>query len=193
MKLSAKEISLVGLFTALTAVGAMITIPIGQVPITVQSLFVVLSGLILGPKLGPLSQLVYVILGLIGLPIFAGFQGGLHIAAGPTFGFLIGFIVASYIIGKITYNKGFSRKKVWLGSILGSLVIYVFGLPYMYYSLNHIMGVPMGISDVVKSGCLIFLPGDSLKMILAGLLAIKIVPILESQNLICLDSHGKTI
>ncbi len=76
MKISTKEMVLASLFTALTAIGAFLSIPVGSVPITLQSLFVILSGLLLGPKLGALSQLVYVLLGLLGVRIFAGFSGG---------------------------------------------------------------------------------------------------------------------
>ena len=72
MKISAKELSLISMFTALTAIGAFISFPVGPVPITLQSLFVILSGLVLGSKLGALSQLVYILLGLVGIPIFAG-------------------------------------------------------------------------------------------------------------------------
>ena len=73
MKLSIREMILISLFTALTAIGAFISIPIGDVPITLQSMFSLLAGLLLGPKLGALSQLVYVLLGLSGIRIFAGF------------------------------------------------------------------------------------------------------------------------
>lgn len=78
MKLTTKEIIITAMFTSLTSLGAYISIPLGEVPITLQTLFVLLSGLILGHKLGALSQLTYLILGLIGLPIFSTFSGGLQ-------------------------------------------------------------------------------------------------------------------
>ena len=105
MKLSIKEMVLVSLFAAMTAIGAFISIPVGQVPITLQTLFVILSGSILGPRLGPLSQILYTILGLIGMPIFAGFTGGLQAMMKPSFGFIIGFIFASFIIGRLPMGK----------------------------------------------------------------------------------------
>ena len=73
--MTTKDITLISLFAAMTAIGAFISIPIGPVPLTLQTLFVLMSGFVLGPKKGALSQVVYIALGLIGLPIFAGFSG----------------------------------------------------------------------------------------------------------------------
>jgi len=84
MKLSIREITQIGMFSALTAIGAFISVPIGPVPITLQSFFVILSGILLGSKNAMLSQVVYLILGLIGLPIFAGFTGGLQTIFKPS-------------------------------------------------------------------------------------------------------------
>ncbi len=98
--MKSKNITLVALFTALTAIGAFISIPLGPVPITLQSFFVILSGILLGPKLGALSQVLYIFLGLIGIPIFSGFSGGLQHILKPSFGFIIGFVFAAYIAGK---------------------------------------------------------------------------------------------
>lgn len=176
MNLSTKEMILVSLFTALTAIGAFLSIPIGDVPITLQSLFVILSGLLLGPKLGSLSQLVYVLLGLSGVRIFAGFSGGPQTILKPSFGFLIGFIFAAYIVGKIAYNgKSISLRQVFLATLAGTLVIYLFGVPYMYFILNTVVGKPLPFSVALKTGCIIFLPGDILKAILSSLIASKIL------------------
>lgn len=180
MNLKVKEMTLVSLFTALTAIGAMISIPIGPAPITLQTIFVLLSGIILGPKLGALSQTIYVLLGLLGLPIFAGFKGGLQVIYSPTFGYLIGFIIASYIIGKIIYsNGGFSRTKIFIACTMGTFVISLLGVSYMYYILNVVMGTPSSIGQVAMSGFLLFLPGDILKMIISSVIAIKLIPVLQ--------------
>ena len=93
MKIKTKDFITVSLFAALTAVGAFISIPLGAVPITLQLLFTLLSGILLRENLGALSQIVYISLGLIGLPIFAGGKGGIGILLSPTFGFLIGYII----------------------------------------------------------------------------------------------------
>lgn len=175
MKLKTKDLVLVSLFTALTAIGGFIYIPLGNVPFTMQTLFTILSGIILGPTLGALSQLVYVLLGLAGLPIFAGFSGGISSIFHPTFGFILGFIVASYITGKLSSsNKSKNFSRYLLATLIGTIVIYIFGIPYLYFIFNNYMGVNMSWSAALKSGCIIFLPTDILKAVLASLLARKI-------------------
>lgn len=182
MKISIKEMTLVAIFTGLTAIGAGISIPLGEVPITMQTLFVILSGLILGAKLAALSQIIYVVLGLIGIPIFSNFTGGLQALMKPSFGFIIGFIFAAYIVGKIAHSKKtISRTRIWIASTVGILVIYIFGLPYMYYILNLVMAKGLDFQTIFKIGCLIFLPGDILKLALASLVATRSLPILKSN------------
>jgi biotin transport system substrate-specific component len=184
MKLTTKEMTLVAMFTGLTAMGAFISIPLGEVPITLQTLFVILSGLILGPKLGALSQIVYLALGLVGAPIFAGFSGGFQTIMKPSFGFIIGFIFAAYIIGIIAHSaKGTSAKNIWIASLVGSIVIYLFGLPYMYYILNIVMTKGLSFGDVMKMGMLLFLPGDFVKFVVASIVGIKTLPILNKAGL----------
>lgn len=170
MKLNIKEIVLTSIFTALTAVGAFITIPIGPVPIILQSFFVLLSGMLLGPKLGALSQVLYIALALIGLPIFSGFSGGLQILLKPSFGFAIGFIFAAYIIGYIIHGNMELKNKAFISSILGSIIIYLFGLPYMYFILNIIMEQDFSFINIINMGCLLFIPGDLLKLIIANII-----------------------
>ena len=181
MKLSTKDMALVAMFTSLTAIGAFISIPLGPVPITLQSLFVILSGLILGPKLAALSQIVYILLGLVGAPIFSGFTGGPQSVMAPSFGFVIGFVFAAYLVVRIAYmDNSLSTRNIWIGSLVGSLVIYLFGLPYMYYMLNIIMGNQFSFLNIMQMGCFLFLPGDLAKLIISSLVGIKILPILYS-------------
>lgn len=184
MKISTREMVLVSLFTALTAIGAFLSIPLGEVPISLQTMFTILAGLLLGPKLGGLSQLVYVLLGLSGARIFAGFTGGPQSILKPSFGFLIGFIVSSYIIGKIAHEgKAVDLKRIILATLIGNFIIYLFGLSYMYLILNIVMGKAIPISVVLKTGCLIFLPGDVLKSILSVLVASKVLKRTSTANL----------
>lgn len=184
MKMTIKEMALISTFTALTAVGAFISIPLGPVPITLQTLFVLLSGMLLGPKLGALSQIVYILLALIGIPIFAGFSGGPQILLKPSFGFAIGFVFAAYIVGKISHGDIMLKGKVFVGAIVGSIVIYLFGLPYMYYILNIVMNKGLSFGAVMNMGCLLFIPGDLLKLVLAYVISKKILPILNHIKII---------
>ena len=175
MKLSTRDLIITALFTALTAVGGFISIPLGPVPLTLQTLFVVLSGLILGSKLGALSQITYVILGLIGVPIFSGGTGGLTTVVSPTFGFLVGFIVAAYVIGKLT-EKSKSLYKIITSVIIGSFVIYLIGIPYFYFIFTNYLGKSINFYTALKLACIPFLTGDIIKAVIAIVLAKQLMP-----------------
>lgn len=180
MKLNIKDITQIGIFAALTAIGAFISIPIGPVPISLQTFFVLLSGIILGSRKAILSQIVYVMLGLIGLPIFAGFSGGFQTVFKPSFGFIIGFIIAAYFVGKIAEKKSKSIKCMSIAVLVGSLIIYIVGLPYMYYILNIILSKNLDIIQIMKIGMFMFIPGDILKAIVAVLIGKKLQGKLEN-------------
>lgn len=176
MRIKTKDLILTALFAALTAVGAFIKIPVGPVPITLQIFFIVLSGILIGPYLGALSQLVYVILGLIGLPVFTT-GGGLSYIFNPTFGYLLGFIIAPIIIGKIfngTPKTSFLHSLI--GCFLGVLVIYIIGVPYMYMILRCVMHTDISFLKAIIVGFMVFIPGDIVKCAAASLLGIRIVP-----------------
>lgn len=184
MKISTKDMALVAVFTALTAIGAFISFPIGPVPITLQSLFVILSGIVIGPKLGALSQIVYISLALIGIPIFAGLTGGPQTIMKPSFGFIIGFIFAAFIVGKIANSeRKISSKRIFIASLVGTITIYLFGLPYMYYMLNIVMGNNFSFVQVFNMGCLLFLPGDFIKFVIASIVGEKLLKRLNISNL----------
>ena len=102
-KTRTKGLILISLFAALTAIGAFIKIPIPYVPITLQLLFCVYSGILLGARWGLYSQLLYLAIGLIGIPIFTN-GGGPSYVLQPTFGYLVGFALCSYIVGRLTEN-----------------------------------------------------------------------------------------
>lgn len=174
MKLSIRDITHIGIFTALTAIGAFISLPIGPVPITLQSFFILMSGIILGSKKAILSQIVYLLLGLAGLPIFAGFSGGLQTIVKPSFGFLIGYIIAAYCVGIFMENKSKTTKNLIIAVTMGTLIIYAFGLPYMYYVLNIMLSSNFNIMKILKIGMLVFIPGDTLKAVIAVLIGRKL-------------------
>lgn len=163
MNLTTKEITLVAIFPALMAATAWISIPIGiGAPITLQTMFVMMAGLLLGKKLGTISILVYVILGAIGLPIFAGFQGGFGVILGPTGGFIISFILMAYFIGFMKNVKIINNEIINISVILviANLIVYMIGGAYMGFVLN------ISLSSTVA----ILVPyifGDILKLIIA--------------------------
>jgi len=174
MKKKAADAILISLFTALTAVGAFIRIPIPYVPLTFQTLMVMFAGLILGSRRGALSQLLYLILGLLGLPIFAQGGGPAYVLQ-PSFGFLLGFVAGAYVIGKMVEgerNLGLSRTLMAL--VLGQVAIYLLGISYLYLNLNFILHKPVSFLAVIKIGVLFFIPGDILKTAIAVLVVAPI-------------------
>lgn len=174
MKLSTRDLILAGLFAALTAVSSYISIPIGPVPITLQSLVVILAGLILGSKVGALSQLTYVLLGLVGLPIFSGGSGGLDSIFHHTFGFIISFIFTAYIVGKIT-ERDKSYKSISIAVIIGTIFIYIIGVPYFYLIFTTYLGKSISFYGALKFACIPFIPGDVAKAIIAILLSKELI------------------
>ena len=162
--LSARELSLVALFAALTGIGGFIRIPVPYVPLTMQTLMVMFSGLILGGKLGALSQLVYILVGLMGIPIFAH-GGGPGYVLQPTFGYLLGFVCGAYIIGHITERSvSLKHSVLFLALVAGTLAIYVPGVAVLYLNLNFIQQKAVSLSTAIKIGCLVVLPGDLVKI-----------------------------
>ena len=164
-----KDMILVALFAALTAVGAFIRIPLGISTITLQFLFTALAGILLGAKLGALSQAIYVALGLVGVPIFAS-GGGFQYVFNPTFGFLIGLIPTAYLIGALTARDK-SAKRVAIACFAGLGVLYLIGVPYMGVIVNAYMGKGLTLWQILKSGMIIYLPGDCLKIAVCALAA----------------------
>ena len=158
----------VALFAALTAVGAFIRIPLGYSSITLQTFFTAMAGCVLGPWYGALSQLVYVALGLVGLPIFTQ-GGGIGSLVQPTCGFLIGLIPAAWVIGRIAGRKP-EPKQIVPACLLGYGVLYAIGVPYMALILNTFLGKGMGFSAIMWAGMIPFLPGDMIKILCITLL-----------------------
>lgn len=172
-----RNITLSGIFTALIIVGAFIKIPIPNLPITLQTFFTALAGIILGRKWGALSVTVYVLLGLAGMPIFAKGGGGFGYILTPTFGFLIGFIAGCWLTGLLFERaKQKNALSVALSSMAGYGVIYAIGLPYFYLITNVYMGTPKSIGWVLYYCFLITLPGDIIKCAALSLLAPRIAP-----------------
>ncbi len=182
VKINTRQMILTGLFAALTAVGAFIQIPIGTVPITLQLLFTILAGVMLGSKLGALSQLVYVVIGLFGVPVFAGGTGGFSSVLSPRFGYVIGFILCAYVVGKLTEgNKKPGFIGLLLASFIGVMVVYLIGVPYLYLIVKNLMGKDMTFAAALKTGFFIFIPGDLLKCAAASALGVKVVPAVQKS------------
>ncbi len=175
-----KALILCALFAALTAVGAFIKIPFLYSSITLQFFFTALAGVLLGAKYGALSQLVYVALGLAGLPIFT-LGGGLGYFLYPTCGFLLGLVPAAWVVGKLA-GDGRSIKRIVPAALAGLAVLYAVGLPYMAAILNVYMGKGMDFGAIMMAGMIPFLPGDMVKIIVVGVLAPKLLSRLRLRS-----------
>ena len=144
----------------LVALSAQIEIPMWPVPVTLQTLAVLLVGGVLGSRLGALALLTYLFEGAIGLPVFAG-GASLTAFAGPTTGYLIGFVAAAFVVGWFC-ERGWDRKvgTAVIVMLLGTATIYLFGLPWLAQFT--------GWSKVLQLGLIPFIPGDILKAIVAA-------------------------
>lgn len=162
------------LMAALTAVGAFIAIPVGPVPIVLQNLFVLLTGLLLGSKWGLASMAVYLLAGALGLPVFSGGKGGIGHLIGPTGGYLVGFLPAVYITGWITERARHKHVAGILAMVGATVVIYLFGVTW----LKIITGMTTAKSLAV--GMVPFLIGDAIKIAVAAVLAKALRPMLKT-------------
>lgn len=177
-----KKIAYCGLFVALIIAGAFIKIPIPVVPFTLQFLFTMLAGLLLGSKLGALSVFIYMVLGLIGLPIFAE-GGGFGYVVKPSFGYIPGFILGTFVTGLIVERMK-SRKyyKVILANFAGLLLVYAVGMIYYFVISNYVIDVPIGVWPLILYCFLLAVPGDIVLCFVGAALAMKLIPILKRMN-----------
>ena len=172
---SVKPMIYASLFAALTAIGAFIKIPIpaSPVPITLQVFFVLLAGLVLGSRWAGTGMAVYVVLGIIGFPVFSGGLSGIGVILGPTGGYLIGFIPAAFVTGLIAETFGRSTPVRIGAMIAGISVIYLFGVT----QLSLVASLPIRQSVVL--GVLPFLIGDSIKLAAALIVSKLIEPVIR--------------
>ncbi len=179
-KIKTTGVCICALFTALTAVGAFIRIPIPYMEFTLQFLFTTLAGLLLGAKRGAASVGAYVVLGLIGLPIFAG-GGGLFYVLRPSFGYLIGFIVGTYVTGKIANSVPIpSLKRVLAANFAGLGIVYAFGIVYFYIASNlWTEGGAISIGMCLLYCFVLAVPGDIVLCVLAAVLGKRLIPIVR--------------
>jgi biotin transport system substrate-specific component len=157
-----RRAALVALFAALTAVGAFVRVPVPGVPFTLQVPAVLLAGVALGPWLGAASQMAYIAVGLAGLPVFAT-GGGPGYVLTPTFGFLVGFVVAAPVVGLVAGDPARSgTPRVALGLVLGIIAIYLVGVPWfaMNLALYQNKRVPVAI---IGKFATVYLPLDLIK------------------------------
>ncbi|MFC0469592.1 biotin transporter BioY [Halalkalibacter kiskunsagensis] len=171
------DLVLVAMFAALMAIGANITsfLVIGSVPITMQTLFAILAGALLGSRLGSLAIIVYLLVGLVGFPVFSQFSGGLRTLVSPTFGFLLSFILVAFITGLIIEK---SKKKVLptfiISCFVGLIINYVVGTHYMYFAFQFLTGIEAVSYQVVWAWMVAPAVKDVVLTIFAAILSSRI-------------------
>lgn len=153
-----RDLARIAIFAALIVVLGMATIPIpGGVPITAQTLGVMLAGAVLGPRRAPLAVLLVLVLAAIGLPVLAGGRGGLGVFFGPSAGYLIGWIAGALVVGLIVHGGRITWWRTALGTVVGGiLVVYLFGIPVTAL----VLGLDLAPAALASTA---FLPGDLLK------------------------------
>lgn len=169
-RIQTRDMLYAAFFAALISVLGYVAIPLpfSPVPITGQTLAVMLAGCVLTPFQAGLSVLTFIFIGAIGIPVFSGGAAGLGVIAGTKGGYLLGFLIGSVVISLIK-SRNKSIVSMILANILGGIIIvYVFGVLW----LSHVTG--MGIYKATIEGALLFIPGDLIKAVAAGLIAKRI-------------------
>lgn len=162
------DLTRVALLLALLIVSAQFSIPIGPVAISLQTLIVLIIGLILPTKQAVLTTSLYLIVGLIGLPVFTQAMGGPYSVLLPSFGFILSFIPAVWVISKVrSMNTENKISNYILAVLLGNFIIYLIGISYMSFILVFYLGNEMSLWKILSIGMIPFIPGDLLKSILA--------------------------
>ncbi len=178
-KISTQDMVLCGVFTTLIAVGAFIKVPVPVVPFTLQFLFTMLAGLLLGGRKGALSVGVDILLGLVGLPVFAE-GGGFWYILKPSFGYLLGFMLAAYVTGRMVERKGrLSTGWVMAVNFLGLFIVYAAGMIYYYVICNYVIDTPIAIGPLFLYCFVLAVPGDICLCILAAILTVRVRPVFQ--------------
>lgn len=161
------------LFVAFIAIGAVIAIPVGPVPIVLQNMFVLLAALLLGPRWGLACVAVYLLIGLAGLPVFAGGTSGIGKLFGPTGGYLLGYLPCVFVTAGMSKILGKKMSSDVIAMLAGSLVIYAAGVPWLK------VVTAMTFEKAIAVGMMPFLIGDGLKIMAAAFIARALRPVIK--------------
>ena len=174
---------LCAMFVSLITAGAFIKIPVPVVPFTLQFLFTMLAGLLLGGKNGCRAVCVYIALGLCGVPVFAQ-GGGISYIFQPSFGYLIGFAIGAYVTGTIANqvdNPGYRR--LLAANFIGLFIVYALGMVYYSLMSHFYLGHPIGLWPLFLYCFLLAVPGDILLCIVAAILGKRLIPLMKEGRI----------
>ena len=177
-----KDMTLIAIMIGMLIICSQLAIPIGPIPITLQTLAVLMIGYLLTPKNAVLTIILYLLLGLIGFPIFANFSGGLQAILLPSFGFALAFIPATYLQTRYLKNHNISQvKNLMIAGLINTAITYLIGLTYMAFILNIYLNSSLNFMGILWIGFIPFVPGDIIKVVLAILLAKRLLPIIYKK------------
>jgi biotin transport system substrate-specific component len=171
----------IAMFAALMAIGANISafLVIGGVPITLQTFFAILAGILLGSRLGPVAMVVYALIGLAGLPVFAEFSGGLDTLISPTFGFIVSFVFVAFMAGTIV-ERFPTRTGFIAAALAGTAINYGIGTNWMYAAYKLWFAAPEGFSyKLAWAWMVIPMPKDVILAVLAGMFGFRLKPLIR--------------
>lgn len=158
------NLAITALMSAVLCVVSPLSIPVGTVPISLTTMFIAIGIYLIGPIRMSISVLIYFFMGIIGLPVFANFKSGLAVIAGPTGGYLLGYIAFTLAGGIIIYKDINNIRYSIIGMVIGNLLIYVIGTAWLSYSMELsfkealVVGViPFIIADVIKMSAAVYL------------------------------------
>ncbi|MEG1535533.1 MAG: biotin transporter BioY [Clostridia bacterium] len=185
------DLATCALFVALMIVGAFLKIPTPVVPITFQLTFCLLGGMLLGAKLGAFSMAIYMLMGLIGIPVFST-GGGIGYLVSPTFGYIIGFIFSAFACGVIANpRKGAKFWRLVVGALVGFVISYAIGMFYYYLITTFYLHTPKDSWFIFQTFFLATAPKDIILALLACALAWKLIPILNKTRNLPTSSKSK--
>ncbi|SFR83413.1 biotin transporter BioY [Anaeromicropila populeti] len=183
--LKTNELILCALFAALIAAGAFIKIPIPVVPFTLQFLFTNLAGMLLGKKSGSISVAVYLLIGLLGIPVFTN-GGGPGYIVQPTFGYLIGFLAGSFAAGYVVEKGKTNRLSKWImAGLLNLIIVYTMGMLYYYIISNYYIHSQIGVKALFLYCFVLAVPGDLLLCIISAMIGKRISDMTNGGLLRC--------
>ncbi|HBF86319.1 MAG TPA: biotin transporter BioY [Clostridiales bacterium] len=185
LKTNAKKLALIGLFLALLIVSSVVSkIPMYPVPMTLQTAVILCSAMLIGGVETFIVVAIYVFMGLIGIPVFAGSGAGIGYALSPTFGFIIGFAIGGLVTGLIAGRKtDASWSRLIIAAMVGTAIFYVVGILYYLGLCAFYFGNEINIGKILLSFWILFIPSDVLKGAVAVFLAKKTRPVVAKMGI----------
>lgn len=180
--MTTKRLIRISYFTLLTIVGGLIKIQAGPVAFTLQTLFVILSGFVLGARDGFFSQFAYMFIGLVGVPIFTQ-GGGFQYIFQPSFGYIISFCIGSFIAGFVMNKfRTINNWKIWFSGILGLIPVYIIGMSYQVMILVCVNGLTFSAAMLTLVNILIYWAIDIVMMFIVSLLYPRVMSMLKDKS-----------